>query len=224
MTSHYSHFAHPLPPPHTHSQTLTHTQTHHTHSHTLTHSSNSRSLRPGSMRLSRPRPPSAREQRAAPTSNTTNLPTRAFSVTVRPDSAGAPRPYATYSPSSTSATKFRHPLPAELMNIQHSTDFGDCKRQHSSHTSPEILITPFLSLLPTHHFPPHTPSLLPTFPSPHTHTPFMQTSTLPALATGPSTKRTVPLVQGWAAVQRKSYQVFVTLGVCMCRWNHGGMS
>ena len=149
----------------------THTHTHHTHlhthsPHTLTHSSNSRSLRPGSMRLSRPRPPSAREQRSVPTSNTTNLPTRAFSVTVRPDSAGAPRPYATYSPSSTSGAKFRHPLPAELMNIQHSTDFGDCKHQHSSHTSPEKLITPFLSLLPTHHFPP--PSSTPPPLPPHT--------------------------------------------------------
>ena len=110
-----SHLFHSLPP----------------HAH-HTHSSNSRSLRPGSMRLGRARPPSAREQRAAPTSNATNLPTRAFSVSVRPDSAGAPRPYATYSPSSTSTTRFRHPLPAELMNIQHSADFGDCK--HSSHT------------------------------------------------------------------------------------------
>ena len=91
--------------------------------------SNSRSLRPGSMRLGRARPPSAREQRAAPTSNATNLPTRAFSVSVRPDSAGAPRPYATYSPSSTSTTRFRHPLPAELMNIQHSADFGDSQSQ-----------------------------------------------------------------------------------------------
>ena len=169
MTSHCSHFSHPLPP--------SPPYTHHTH-HTLTHSSNSRSQRPGSMRLSRPRPPSAKEQRVPPTSNTTNLPTRAFSVSVRPDSAGAPRPYyATYSPSSTSTTRFRHPLPAELMNVQHSTNFGDCKHQHSSHTSPEKLITPFLSLLPhhsplplSHYFPlppPHTYH----FPlPPHTHT------------------------------------------------------
>ena len=46
------------------------------------------------------------------------------------------------------------------------------------------------------------------------HTPWMQTSTLPALSTGPSTKRTVPLVQGWAAMQGEMYCV------CMCRWNH----
>ena len=43
------------------------------------------------------------------------------------------------------------------------------------------------------------------------HTPWMQTSTLPALSTGPSTKRTVPLVQGWTAIQGEMYCV------CMCR-------
>ena len=136
MTSPPSHTP-SLPPshtllPHTPSPSLTHPPLPHTHPPSLTHphSSNSRSLRPGSMRLSRPRPPSAKEQRAAPPSNTagSNLPTRAYSVSVRPESAGAQqRVYATYSPSSTSTGRFRHPLPAELMNVQHSTDFGDCK-------------------------------------------------------------------------------------------------
>ena len=126
---------HPLPPSHTPSLPHTPPPSHppslpHTSPLTHPHSSNSRSLRPGSMRLSRPRPPSAKEQRAAPPSNTagSNLPTRAYSVSVRPESAGTQqRVYATYSPSSTSTGRFRHPLPAELMNVQHSTDFGDCK-------------------------------------------------------------------------------------------------
>ena len=120
---------HYFPLPHTPAYIMT---SHYSPSLTHPHSGNSRSLHPGSMRLSRPRPPSAREQQAAPPSNTagSNLPTRPYSVSVRPESAGAQqRAYATYSPSSTSTGhgRFRHPLLAELMNVQHSTDFGDCK-------------------------------------------------------------------------------------------------
>ena len=37
------------------------------------------------------------------------------------------------------------------------------------------------------------------------HTPLMQTSTLPALSRDPLTKRTVPLVQLWTAVERKHF-------------------
>jgi len=37
------------------------------------------------------------------------------------------------------------------------------------------------------------------------HTPLMQTSTLPALFTGPLTKRSVSLVQCWAAVGRENF-------------------
>ena len=59
----------------------------------------------------------------------------------------------------------------------------------------------------------------------------MQTSNLPALSTGPSTKRTVPLVQGWAAVGRKvivfdlvarvhAHCIHNGLGLVLCLLNH----
>lgn len=95
---------------------------------------NSRSLRPGSMRVARGRPTSAKEQRPPPLASSgyaaSNIPLRAYSVSVRPEvSSGNQRPYATYSPSTSSSHRSRQPLPAELMNLQRSAEYGDYTAQ-----------------------------------------------------------------------------------------------
>ena len=77
-------------------------------------------------------------------------------------------------------------------------------------SSPALMLTLYPSCVHTTLAALLSQELLQTLP----HTPWMQTSTLPAFSTGPSTKRTVPLVQGWAAIQGEMYCV------CMCRWNH----
>ena len=97
-----------------------------------------------------------------------------------------------------------------LIIVYCSTSKIKCLTLYIIHSSPALMFTLYPSCVHTTLAALLSQELLQTLP----HTPWMQTSTLPALSTGPSTKRTVPLVQGRAAIQGEMYCV------CMCRWSH----